>query len=314
MDFKQQTKLFKRAAARNSMLFFTWLLEVLPFPLVKAIFVVSSKIAFRLTVRLRKISRETLTIALGQEKSPQEIEQIINGCFSTLARGMLDVLFYSRYPDRVREKYHLRGKEHLDAALAKGRGVMAVTAHFGNFPCMMLALAQYGYKVNVIMRRARDEKVGEFVLKTMDRVNVHTIYSRPQRQCVTESLRVLRNNEILFILLDQNFGASGGVFVDFFGQQAATATGPIVLAARSGAAVVPVFNFSVDTKNQTIQVEPELELEKKDNSDETLLANVSRITKIIEGYIRRHPTEWGWMHRRFKSQAPGASKEKGSSG
>jgi len=291
------------------MLFFTWLITVLPIPVVRVIFKVSVWIAFRLTVRLRQISRETLTIAFGNEKSKQEREDIINDCFSLLGVAMMDVLYYSRYPKEVTQKFKLKGKENLDAALAKGKGVMAVTAHFGSFPCMMLALAQYGYKVNVIMRRARDEKIGEFVLNTMDRVNVHTIYTKPRRKCVIDSLKVLRNNEILFILLDQNFGADGGVFVDFFGQKAATATGPIVLANRAQAPIVPIFNYRVDKDTQLIQVEPELAVEQIEDNDKMLLANVSRITKIIEGYIRAHPSEWGWMHRRFKSQAPESRQE-----
>lgn len=282
------------------MLFACFLVEHLPFPLVKGLLTVMLSAAFRLTFRLKRIARESLRIAFGQEKSEEQIEQIIHDCFKTIRKGSIELLYFSRYPERVGTLFTMEGKEHLDAALKKGKGAIMVTAHFGNFPLMMLQMAQSGYTVNVIMRRARDKKLADVILKMMNREKVHTIYTQPRRECVLESLRVLRNNELLFILMDQHFGSEGGVLVDFFGQQAATATGPIVIANRTGAPVLPIFNVRQEGHQQKIFIEPEMPLQECESAEESVRVNVMALTKIIEQYIRRYPHEWGWMHKRWK--------------
>lgn len=304
MKINKRIKQLQRSAARNSIVFFFWLISWVPFPLVKLVMRICLWIAFHFTFKLKGIARETLTVALGKEKTPQEITEIIHGCFKTLGKGMIDLLYYSRFPQRFKDRFVIEGREHLDQALAQGKGVIAATAHFGNFPLMMLALTQCGYRVNVIIRRARDEKVGGILLNVMSRVGVNSVFSQPRRECVQNSLRVLRNNEILFILMDHNFGSEGGVFVNFFGHQAATAPGPVVIAARTNSPIIPMFNVNEPDSKLRIFIEPELKLEQCADNDEMINRNVSRLTEIIERYIRRYPVEWGWMHRRFKSQAP----------
>ncbi|MBU1905372.1 MAG: lysophospholipid acyltransferase family protein, partial [Candidatus Omnitrophica bacterium] len=111
----------------------------------------------------------------------------------------------------------------------------------------------------------------------------------------------LRNNEAVFLPLDQNFG-SGGVFVDFFGKKAATAIGPVVFARRTKAAIVPCFIIRQKDDTHQIVFEPPLELEEGKDKQETIVINIQKLTNIIESYIRRYPAEWGWIHRRWKSK------------
>lgn len=292
----------KRAGARKGMLGLAWLVDHLPFPLIEGFIHFALAVGFLFALRHRRVARESLQLAFGPEKSKAEIEKIVRGCFRTFRQGAVDLMFYSRYPVKARGKFVIQGREHLDEALKKGRGAMMVTAHFGNFPIMMLALAQLGYKTNVIMRSARDEKIADYVLQVMDRVGVHTIYTHPRRACVQESIRVLRNNELLFVLLDQNFGSQGNVFVNFFGRKAATAPGPIILAQRTGAPILMAFSLMPEDGAQSVVIEPELSLVMGKDEEETTQINVARVTEVIERYIRAYPHEWGWMHRRWKSQ------------
>jgi KDO2-lipid IV(A) lauroyltransferase len=118
---------------------------------------------------------------------------------------------------------------------------------------------------------------------------------------VANSIKALRNNEFLFIPIDQNFGTAG-VFVDFFGKQAATATGPVIFAQRTGAPILPMFIVREKDDTHRIIIEPPMYIEEKENNAATIQHNISRITKIIEEYIRKYPQEWGWIHRRWKSR------------
>jgi len=119
---------------------------------------------------------------------------------------------------------------------------------------------------------------------------------------------VLRQNELLFIPLDQNFGNGGGVFVDFFGQKAATATGPVVFAMRTKAPIVPMFVIRQKDDTHKIMIEPPLKLEELTDDKEMIQRNTAKITQVIERYIRQYPQEWSWMHRRWKSR-PGVNNQ-----
>jgi KDO2-lipid IV(A) lauroyltransferase len=147
----------------------------------------------------------------------------------------------------------------------------------------------------------RDERVEQFFLAKRNRLNIKTIYSQPRTACVDESIRALRENWFLFIPIDQNFG-TGGVFVEFFGRQAATATGPVVLAKRTGASLVPCFIVRQPDDTHKIIFEPALDLIDAGSDEETAVINIQKLTGVIESYIRRYPAEWGWIHRRWKTK------------
>ena len=300
---KDTVKKFKRALARWAFYFFSAFFRLLPYAVVRAMANVLIATAFLLVKRMRKISKESLTIAFGREKSEEEIEAIVRTCFFNLGRSAIEMLYFTQRPKMITDKLAFApgARENLDRALAEGRGVIAVTAHFGNFPLMLLYLAQIGYKSNAIIRPARDEVIEKTFQDTRTRLRLHTIYSYPRLECVKESLKVLRNGEVLCIPLDQNFG-TGGVFVDFFGQKAATATGPVIFAMRTGAVILPIFIARDQDDRHKIMTELHFALETKATDDETIQHNVAKITKIIEMYIRRYPYEWGWMHRRWKSK------------
>ncbi len=259
-------------------------------------------VGFWFTIRQRRIAEESLAIAFGGEKSPQERQGIIRDCFDNLGKGMIELIYFMAHSELIKDQVAIEGKEHLDAALKKGHGVIAVSAHFGNFPLMLLRFVQEGYRTSAIIRPTRDQDVEKYFLQMRTKSGLKTIYSQPRKPCVDTSLKVLRNNELLFIPLDQNFGSGAGVFVDFFGQKAATATGPVVFALRTQSPLLPMFMTRQPDDSHKIIIEPPLTLEIKPDDKETILVNTAKITQVIERYVRQYPAQWGWMHRRWKSK------------
>jgi len=258
--------------------------------------------AYRFGARQREIALESLNIAFGEQKSAKEIEQIARDCVTHMAKSAIELMFLMDRPLLLKERVDIVGKENLESALANARGVILVSAHFGNFPLLMAKLSLEGYKAAGIMRPMHDERVEKFFLEKRNRMHIRTIYSQPRNTCVNETLQALRNNELVFIPIDQNFGTAG-VFVDFFGRKAATATGPVVLAQRTKAALLPCFIIRQKDDRHKIIFEPALDLKEGRGPQETVLINIQRLTSIIEAYIRQYPAEWGWIHRRWKSQA-----------
>ena len=302
MDLKNRIKIIQRALARWGLYGSYWLLSRSPYKAVASITRVFIAIGFRLTSRQRRLAKESLKIAFGDTKNEKEIDDIVRQNFFNLGQGMVEMLYFLSHPELVKHRVVFYGREHLDQALKEGKGIIAVTAHFGNFPLMMLSCTQSGYPTNVIVRPARDSKLEQFLFNSRTKAGLNTIYAAPRKQCVENTLKALRNNEIVFIPMDQNFGGDGGIFVDFFGQKAATATGPVVFAQRTKASIIPMFIIREHEDYHKIFIEPPVVLEERENEKEAIVLNVSKITQIIEQYVRRYPHEWGWMHRRWKSR------------
>ncbi len=249
----------------------------------------------------RKIALDSLSIAFGKEKSETEITQIAKNCFTFMAKSGVELVFLMDKPSLVKKRVQITGQDNLLKALSRGKGVILVSAHFGNFPLMLARLSLEGYKTGGIMRPMRDSRTEKLFLAKRKRLNIKTIYSVPRQVCVAESLRSLRNNELLFIPLDQNFG-TGGVFVDFFERKAATATGPVILARRTGATILPCFILRQKDDTHKIIFELPLNLQEGKSDEERVIINIQKLTNIIESYIRKYPAEWGWIHRRWKSK------------
>ncbi len=301
MDFKKISKSFQRYLAWIGLSFCSFVVKCLPGSMIYGFARSVACLAYKFVGKQRKLSLDSLSMAFEQEKPVTELRQIAKDCFVNIAKSAIELMFLMERPQALKEQVDLVGKDNLDKALSEGRGVILVSAHFGNFPLMMAKLSLEGYKISGIMRQMRDERAEKFFLRKRNNMGVQTIYSQPRKTCVEESIRALRNNSILFIPIDQNFGTAG-VFVKFFGAQAATATGPVVLAQRTKAKILPCFIVRQPDDRHKIFFEPPLILVEGKDERDTILINIQRLTDIIEAYIRKYPAEWGWVHRRWKSK------------
>jgi len=301
MDSKKIRKSFSRFVAWFGLNIASLIVKVIPAGCLYAFAKNIAALAYIFAAKQRKIALDSLSIAFGKEKTPQEIEKIAKDCFTYMAKSAVELMFFFDKPHALKDLVEIQGRFNLDKALACGRGVILVSAHFGNFPLLLGRLATEGYKTAGIMRPMHDAKVEKIFLAKREEFGVRTIYSQPRNECVNNTITALRNNELVFIPIDQNFG-TGGIFVNFFGEKAATATGPVVLAQRTKAALVPCFIIRQPGDKHKIIFESELELIEGKDPQDFVLINIQRLTDIIESYIRKYPAEWGWIHRRWKSK------------
>lgn len=296
----------KRAMARHTLYVMMGLFQVLPFKVVRFLMRILMSIGYYFVASQRKIAFESLQVAFGKEKTKKEREEISRKCFLNTGEGLIESAYCLARIDKIKETpIVFEGRHYLDEALAQNKGVIAVSAHLGNFPLMISFVAQQGYDTYSILRPTRDEKLEKFLFKKRTALGFKTVYAIPPRQSVVDSLKALRGKGLLFILLDQNFGREGAVFVDFFGKKAATATGPVKLAMKTGAPIVPMFMVrDEENKRHKIIVNPPLALAEGNNEQEVIQNTVADITALIEKYIRLYPYQWSWMHRRWKTRPP----------
>ena len=292
-----------RALGRYTFIVMRWIICRLPYPAYKSLMKVLMFAGKPLLKKKEGLAFYNLKRVFGHEKTDEEIHAIVRSCFNNFGRGMIETIYFIDRSHEVEQKVRFVGKEHLDVALKKGNGVILVGAHFGNFLLMYFRLVAAGYPTNVIMKRTRDSTFEEYITEFISKLGIKTIYDLPARQCIVQSIRALRNNEVLFILLDQNYGGDGRIFVDFFGIQAATAAGPVVFSHRTGASILPVFMMREEEEKYKLVFEPPFAIEEEASEEATIQKNIESLTKIIERYVRTYPHEWGgWMHKRWKSR------------
>jgi len=131
-----------------------------------------------------------------------------------------------------------------------------------------------------------------------------SISTQPWRECLKKMLNCLRNNQIICLITDEN-KRHGGVKVDFFGQNSPTAMGPAVFSLRTGAAIVPMFIIRQNDDTHKLIIEPPLEFNLTGNQAEDIRHITSTFTERIEWYIKTYPTQWFWLHRRWKGASSG---------
>jgi KDO2-lipid IV(A) lauroyltransferase len=256
-------------------------------------------IAHSLLRKRRRAALNNLRLALGKEKTEEEIERICRDCFKNIGKDMMEI---SRCFDIENSFFKtllkLEGRDHLDHALKEGKGVIALTGHFGNFPLMNVQLAKEGYPISIVARDPENPKVAKKISSFRDAIGMEFIPDKPRSTCVSKCLKALKNNRILLMQIDQN-APSTEVWVDFFGYLVPTFKGPVILSLRTGAPIIPMFIIRNPDFLQ-ITIYPPFKLNITGDPQQDITSNIARLTKIIEATIREYPEQWWWIHRRFK--------------
>jgi KDO2-lipid IV(A) lauroyltransferase len=255
----------------------------------------------RISPRHYRIVLANLRLAFGAERSEAELHALARACYGHLGQCLMEFIRLSALnQEQVRQVATLEGVEHVEAALARGKGVIMITAHIGNWEMSGARLAAEGFPVVAIARAQRDSTLSEYILRTREATGMK-IYHR--ESAVKASLLALKRNEIVCMLMDQNAG-DDGVFVDFFGHPASTAAGAAVFALRTEATVLPGFGYRRPDNTHLIVADPPVPLIRTGDHKRDVYENTARYTKIIEEKVRAHPEQYFWLHKRWKSRPP----------
>lgn len=199
-------------------------------------------------------------------------------------------------PDLL-ERVEVEGREHLDAALAKGHGVFGLTMHFGSFEVVMRVVPALGLPMTVIGRpltnRLLRRDMGAQRTSTGAELLLH-------RNVAPQMLRALHKGRIVVALNDQYKRRSKGVFVPFLGVRASTSPGPALIALRAGAPILPAACVRIGPDRHRLVIRPPLELPDTGDRRKDAELLTARGNTALEAFIREHPEQWMWSHRRFR--------------
>jgi Kdo2-lipid IVA lauroyltransferase/acyltransferase len=199
--------------------------------------------------------------------------------------------------EEITARVHPVGLEHFERALARGRGVIVITAHFGNFDLLAVSQAARGVPLAVASREMRAKASNRLWMETREAAGL-AIFT--QSDFARRALPWLRVGRVLGLVIDQRTPAKrGGILAPFFGRRVWTSTAAARLASRTGAAIVPVRIERGPDGDHDLYVEPELAL--PDADDPELVPKVTAACNaVLERWIRARPEHWMWLHKRFK--------------
>lgn len=240
-----------------------------------------------------------LRLAFGKEKSEKEIERIGRRVFANLGKNLVELVNFPKINRKnIDSLIEDKGLHKIDKALAKGKGVIILASHFGNWEFLAACLTTKGYSGPVIARRLRFEKYDRLLNRLRASKHVDIIY---RDESPKKILRTLKKGGMIGVLADQDVDSVEGVFVDFFGKLAYTPIAPVSLAMATGAAMLPCFLVR-EGKKRAFVVEDPVELEVTGNKERDIAVNTEKWSKVLESYIRKYPDQWVWMHRRWKTR------------
>jgi KDO2-lipid IV(A) lauroyltransferase len=227
------------------------------------------------------------------------VGRLVRRSFQNIGKNLMEFMQLPRMsPETLHQLVTLEGREHIDKALAQGRGAIILTAHFGNWELLGASLLAHGYTIRGITRQLRSKRLEAIVSSYREKVGWQGI---DRDRAVREVLRCLNRNELIAILADVDTHTRG-IFVDFFGKPAYTPYSPVAFALKTGAAILPTFIVRQPDNSHRAIIEAPLPLQQSGEKEEDLLVNTQQFTKVIESYIRRYPEQWIWMHERWKTQ------------
>ena len=255
-------------------------------------------IGYYVVGRDRRRTITHLTQAFGDRYSPRQIRSMARQVFRNLGHSFADFMIGQsvKTVEDLEEILSVEGGEHLENAYKKGKGVVVVIGHLSCFE-LIAPYSSLRYPTFIVGARLDDERMDAMLVKTRERHGATNIY---KGEANLKLFRALKQGGVLGLLIDQDIAVKSA-FVDFFGRPAATPIGPALLVQRTGAACLCAAVQRIGSK-QHLTFTPEIEFTRTEDPEADLVTNTARFSKIIEGFIRETPTQWVWMHRRWRTR------------
>jgi Kdo2-lipid IVA lauroyltransferase/acyltransferase len=276
---------------------------VLPRSVARLLAVSVTELLFRLRPNLRKTAEFNLRLAFPEWSAAQRQDAI-----GKMVRhlGWMAAEF-ARFPKLTRENIErvviLEGHENFLEGHRRGKGVLYLTGHIGAWELSSFAHALYGYPLHYMARPLDNVRLDALVNSYRCASGNRPIFKNESARVL---LKILKDAGTVGILADQNTMPSEGVFVDFFGKLACTTAGLARVALHTDAAVVPgyaVWDGAIG--KYRLCFEPPVELIRTGDAERDTFENTQKFAKVIEAIIRKHPDQWVWVHKRWKTRPEG---------
>lgn len=238
---------------------------------------------------------ENIILALGVDG--QTAMQIARLSWTRFGKMLIEVMAFPKIKKNINCYVTVEGREHMDKALGFGNGVVLATAHSGNWELLGGALALHGYPLVAVAQKQTNGDMDRLINEYRALVGMHVTY----KNGVREMIKLLGQGSVIGLLMDQDAGHDG-VELEFFGRKASCPQGPAFLARMKNAPLLPTFITENEDGTHTVMIQEPFFVEKTEDKQEDIKKTTEKLTRIIEDHIKKHPTEWFWMHNRWKQR------------
>ncbi len=256
-------------------------------------------LAFYLVKKERIKTINNLTIAYGEEQNQEEIKKMVREVFMNFGRAGAELAIKMNLKDKDKffSNVEVIDKEYAEAAYQRGKGIINIVPHIGCWEALPRAFAMLGFQAGSVVKTLRNEKINNWILKNREYNGFRVL---PRGSTYKTILQFLKQNNSLGMLIDQDTSVKS-VFVDFYGKPAYTPIGAAMLALDSDATVLTTsYVRTKGNKYQLIFGSP-IEITRTGDRQEELRINTERFHKEVEKLIKKYPTQWVWMHERWKT-------------
>ncbi|MDR0713345.1 MAG: lysophospholipid acyltransferase family protein [Bacteroidales bacterium] len=300
---KKYTKKIRRSVKYPVLIFFLYLLTAavrfVPLRSAECFFSFWATMAFWLIGRERNRTIKALQSVYGKEKTSKDIRKMAREVFVNQGLNLADYLHSIKWTTREQfsRMIDFVGEEHLSRAYAKGKGVLCLMMHVGSWELSAIMPPVMGYETTAVSKALRHPGINRMIVAARESRGMKNI---ARGNAYPKLLEALARGECLIIMIDQDTKVKGE-FISFFGRKAYTPIGAARLALDTLAPVLPMYAARHGKGRYRFTILPEIPLVNTGNREHDLLENTRNYTNVIENVIREVPTQWVWMHERWKT-------------
>ncbi len=283
---------------------FSLLFSFVPEALVRATGRLVGGIMYRLLPVRREVAIDNIRQVLPYMRSQPEWncpletpEEIALETFKNLGTSLVETcLLYHGKGAALIDGFEVRGMDNFDAAREKGKGIVFLTGHCGNWELVALAYSRiFKDSMSVVARRQNNPYLNTMVEKMRMHYDNRVIY---KDQAMRSMISVIRKNGTIGLLVDQSVSPEEGVMIPFLGRTAWASRAPGLLARKTGVIILPSFVHR-ENGHHVLTFNPPCIFEES-NAHGFEAEDAKKYSGYIERNIIAHPTDWYWVHRRWK--------------
>jgi KDO2-lipid IV(A) lauroyltransferase len=256
---------------------------------------------YRLDERRRVALRANIRQVLGPDASEATVERVVRRGFYCYGRYWAEAFRLENLSQEdIRRRFRLEGREHLDAALARGRGAIFAVPHVGNWDAGAAWLVSQGYQVTTIAERLKPEVLFDRFIEYRRALGMEILPLDNGSESMRGVLRALRAGRLVALVCDRDL-TGHGLPVEMFGALAAMPGGPASLALKTGAALLPSAVYHDRRAGRWVgAIRPEISVEPSGDPRADAMLLTQRLAKEFEGLIAKHPEQWHVLSRYWR--------------
>jgi KDO2-lipid IV(A) lauroyltransferase len=243
-----------------------------------------------------KIQRH-LSLVFGSSLSTSDKYNVGRDFFVNTGKNLAEIFrFKKHFATEIKPLVTVEGLEEFGAAYKRGKGLIGITGHIGNFELLAAYIASLGYRIAVIGRELYDARLNQMLVDNREALGLTNFSTTESPRTI---LRWLKSGGALGVLIDTDSTRVRGAFVPFFGRLANTPIGQSLLGLHAGAAFLPMACLRTDDNRYRIIIKREVCISPSGNMEEDACQMTQACTKVLEKIIAENKSQWIWLHNRW---------------